>query len=223
MSKIVKKKIKFKIVPILIFIFIAVILYFGIKYLSDTKIKNIYILGNNLLSDQEIIELAGIENYPSFYKTLSKNIKNNIKKSPFIKSVTIKKKFFNVLEINIEEYTPLFIMNNELVLENGSKAPLKNIKVPISSKISDDDIYNKLVKAMMKVKSNIRGNISEIIYSPTEYDKTRFLFYMDDGNHIYINTGKIENINYYDEIYPTLNNKKGTLYLDSGNHFEVFK
>lgn len=223
MSKIVKKKIKFKIVPILIFIFIAVILYFGIKYLSDTKIKNIYILGNNLLSDQEIIELAGIENYPSFYKTLSKNIKNNIKKSPFIKSVTIKKKFFNVLEINIEEYTPLFIMNNELVLESGNKAPLKNIKVPISSKISDDDIYNKLVKAMMKVKSNIRGNISEIIYSPTEYDKTRFLFYMDDGNHIYINTGKIENINYYDEIYPTLNNKKGTLYLDSGNHFEVFK
>ena len=28
---------------------------------------------------------------------------------------------------------------------------------------------------------------------------------------------------YKQEIYPTLNNKKGTLYLDSGNHFELFK
>ena len=223
MSKRIKKKIKFKIIPILIFVLISVSLYYGIKYISDTKIKNIYVLGNNILSDQEIIELAGIENYPSFYKTLSKNMKKGIKKSPYIKSVTIKKKFFNVLEINIVEYVPLFIMDNELVLESGNKVSPKDIKVPIVGSITEEEVYNKLIKALMKVKENIRGNISEIVYSPTEYDKTRFLLYMDDGNHVYVNTGKIENLNYYDEIYPTLNNKKGTLYLDSGNHFEVFK
>lgn len=223
MSKKIKKKIKFKIVPILIFIIFGISSYFGIKYLSETKIKNIYIVGNNILSDQEIIELGGIEDYPSFYKTLSKNIKNNIKKSPYIKSVTIKKKFFNVLEINVKEYVPLFLINKELVLENGQKAPARNVKVPILNNTVKKEIYDKLIKAFLKVKANIRGNISEISYSPTEYDSTRFLLYMDDGNHIYINTGKIENLNFYDEIYPTLENKKGTLYLDSGNHFEVFK
>ena len=223
MSKIIKKKIKFKIIPIFIFILLSVSLYYGIKYLSDTKIKNIYILGNNLLSDQEIIELAGIENYPSFYKTLSKNMKKGIKKSPYVKSVSISKKFFNVLEINVVEYTPLFIMNNELILENEDKVPVKDIKVPILVSMVQDEPFSKLVKGFLKVKLNIRNNVSEIIYAPTAYDQTRFLLYMDDGNHVYVNTGKMENLNYYDEIYPTLNNKKGTLYLDSGNHFEVFK
>ena len=46
---------------------------------------------------------------------------------------------------------------------------------------------------------------------------------MDDGNHVYININKFEKLNYYSDIYPSLNNKKGTLYLDSGSHFEVFK
>ena len=63
---------------------------------------------------------------------------------------------------------------------------------------------------------------TEIIYSKSEYDNTRFLLYMDDGNHVYVNINKFSKLNYYNEIYTTLNNKKGTLYLDSGNHFEVF-
>ena len=223
MSKKIKKKIKFKFIPFFIFIFLCLGIYFGVRYISDTKIKNIYIYGNCLLKDQEIISLAQISDYPSFYKTSSRSIKNNIKKSPYIKDVKIEKKFFNVLKIHIKEYIPLFIMNNYIILDNFSKAPIIDIKLPIASNINDEEILKKFVLAFLKVKANIRGNISEIIYSPTEYDKTRFLFYMDDGNHIYINTGKIENINYYDEIYPTLNNKKGTLYLDSGNHFVVFK
>ena len=79
MAKKVKKKIKFKIVPILIFLICIVVLYFGLSYLADTKIKNIYVYGNNLLTDQEVIELAKVEDYPSFYKTLSRTIKKNIK------------------------------------------------------------------------------------------------------------------------------------------------
>ena len=95
MAKKVKKKIKFKIVPILIFLICLVVLYFGLSYLADTKIKNIYVYGNNLLTDQEVIELAKVEDYPSFYKTLSRTIKKNIKTNPIIKEVKIKKSFFN--------------------------------------------------------------------------------------------------------------------------------
>lgn len=94
MAKKVKKKIKFKIVPILIFLICLVVLYFGLSYLADTKIKNIYVYGNNLLTDQEVIELAKVEDYPSFYKTLSRTIKKNIKTNPIIKEVKIKKKLF---------------------------------------------------------------------------------------------------------------------------------
>ena len=90
------------------------------------------------------------------------------------------------------------------------------------SRESSEKLYNDFIKEMLKLKSSVRGQISEITYAKSEYDNSRFLLYMDDGNHVYVNIAKFSKLNYYDEIYPTLNNKKGTLYLDSGNHFEVF-
>lgn len=222
MPKKVKKKIRFKLIPIFVFLLSLVILYFAITYISDTKIRNIYVYNNNILSDQEIIDLAGISDYPSFYKTLSKSIKNSIKKNPIVKDVKVKKRLFNVLKIYIEEETPVFIQDNMIVLSSGAKVDLFACKIPILSGLNEGDIYKKLISSLSKIDKKALRQMSQIIYSPSEYDKTRFLIYMDDGNHVYININKLENINYYDEIYPTLNGKKGTLYLDSGNHFETF-
>ena len=178
--------------------------------------------GNNLLTDQEVIELAKVEDYPSFYKTLSRTIKKNIKTNPIIKEVKIKKSFFNVLNIYITEYKPLFIKGDKLILEGGISTDIVECKVPVLTNEVDSNVYNDFIKEMLKLKSSVRGQISEITYAKSEYDNSRFLLYMDDGNHVYVNIAKFSKLNYYDEIYPTLNNKKGTLYLDSGNHFEVF-
>ena len=49
------------------------------------------------------------------------------------------------------------------------------------------------------------------------------MLYMVDGNYVYITLTKFDSINYYNEIYPTLEGKKGILYLDSGNHFVEVK
>ena len=43
---------------------------------------------------------------------------------------------------------------------------------------------------------------------------------MNDGNYVYITLSKIENLNKYEEIYNSLEGKKGIIYLDSGNYFE---
>lgn len=222
MPKRVKKKIKFKLIPILIFFIVLIILYFGGSYLINTKIKNIYVIGNDILSDQEVIRLANIEDYPSFYKTFSYTLKKRIKKSELVKDVKIKKKFFNVLKIYIEEYTPVLIKDGKTVLENGVAIDKKVANLPTLSDLEDKGVYTKLIDKLSKLNATEKNQISEIIYTPSEYDNTRFLLYMNDGNHIYINISKLDNLNYYSEIYPTLNGKKGTLYLDSGNHFEPF-
>ena len=79
-------------------------------------------------------------------------------------------------------------------------------------------------------KDNI-SLISEIEYSPSMVndkiiDDKRFLFRMNDGNIVYINTINIEKFNNYLDIYEVIVNKnglvKGCLYLDSNsenNHF----
>ena len=223
MAKKVKKRIKFKLIPTFLLIVGVIILYFGISYLLDKKIKNIYIYNNNLLSDQEIIELAEIQDYPSFYKTLGFEIKKKLETNPLIKDIEIKKTFFNVLKIYVTEHSVILVKNNKLVLENAHEIDYIPTKVPVLNNMTDEEIYKNLLKELNELNKSELYRISEITYSPTEYDKTRFLLYMNDGNHVYINITRFDKLNYYNEIYPTLNNKKGTLYLDSGNHFEVFK
>ena len=223
MSKKVKKRIKIKIVPIFVFLLICALLYFIGTILYNTNIKNIFVINNNILSDQEIIELAGLENYPGFFKVSSKKIKENIKQNKIVKDVKVKRKFYNVLELYVEEYEPVFIKDNQTVLENKTKVNKVLYKLPVLSNLEENDIYDSLIKKIISIDKEARDDISQIIYTPTEYDKTRFLLYMDDGNHIYINIVKFTNLNFYRDIYPSLNNKKGTLYLDSGNHFEIFK
>lgn len=44
---------------------------------------------------------------------------------------------------------------------------------------------------------------------------------MNDGNEVYITLTKIKELNNYTKIKKQLGNKKGILYLDSGNYFEV--
>ena len=63
--------------------------------------------------------------------------------------------------------------------------------------------YSKLLKNLLKVKRSVRSNISEFYYDPNEFDKDRFLLYMDDGNSVYLTLTKFRMINYYNDVFTT--------------------
>ena len=84
-------------------------------------------------------------------------------------------------------------------------------------------ILNRFIKYYKRVDLSIREKISEIKYDPNEFDEDRFLLYMDDGNSVYITITKFERLNYYNDVLPQLDGKKGYLYLDSGNHFQIMQ
>ena len=67
----------------------------------------------------------------------------------------------------------------------------------------------------------LKQKISEIKYDPNTIDEDRFFLYMNDGNYVYITLTKIELLNKYNHAITKLEGKKGTLYLDSGNYFEI--
>lgn len=46
---------------------------------------------------------------------------------------------------------------------------------------------------------------------------------MNDGNYVYITTTRLDNINKYENVLLELEGKKGIIYLDSGNHFEILE
>lgn len=227
MAKVVKKK-KLKVIPFLLFVLIIAGIVFCVDVLLDTKIKNIIITGNEILTDQQIIELAGLTNYPSFYKTTNVNIEKKIRENSLIKSVKIKRSFYHVITIEIDEYKVLFKKESDgkWVLENKEEIATEQkltYCVPRLTNYVPNTKYDQFMKGMLQINDEVREKISEISYMPNEYDKDRFLLYMDDGNSVYLTLTKFKMINYYNDVLPQLGGKKGILYLDSGNHFQIME
>ena len=185
-------------------------------------VLNIYFKNNNILTDQEVIDASGLRNYPSFILTTNYSIKNKLLKNDLVKKVKVKKGLWGKVYIDIEEYKPLFIYEDKVILDNKNEVDL-DISLPILVNKVDDDILDKLISKYESINDEIKLMISEIKYDPNDIDKERFLFTMSDGNYVYITLYKLSSIDEYLKITSTLKDKKGILYLDSGNYFEVFK
>ena len=214
-------KRKFKFVKFLVVILILyIILFLGYK-LFTAKIKNIFILNNNYLTDQEVIDESGLRNYPSFLLTTKYKIKKNLLKNSLIKEAKIKKKLWGIIYIEISEYEPLFIYQDKVILDNGTKIDNNDYILPILINDVNEEILTKFINKYKDIDKEIKMQISEIEYLPNDIDKERFLFTMNDGNYVYITIYKTLAINEYNKILPNLEGKKGILYLDSANYFEI--
>lgn len=221
-----KKRVKRKFNPLKFLSFIAfiIICYFLTMYLLDIKTKNIIILNNNYYSDEKIIETAGIESYPKFLSLNTNKIKKKLLKLDLIENVTIKKKWNFVLELTIKEKKVLYLVRseNKYRLSDNKLYDIDDLlSVPTLINYVPESTEKKFVNAFKNIDNNIISMISEIEYSKTSYDSDRFLLYMNDGNMVYVTTTKLKSLNKYVDIVSKLENKKGILYLDSGNYFEI--
>lgn len=224
-TKMVKKR-KIRVLHFIIFVLILILLGLFIYIMVNSKTKNILIKNNHYLSDEEIITLAKIEDYPPFYLTTSHDIKKRLKKNPFIKEVSVKKRFYHVLTLDISENKPLFFYeaDKKVVLESEEEVEIESrepLRIPRVMNYIPNTKYKSLVKNIKKIDEDILGKISEMTYVPNEYDKDRFLLYMDDDNSVYLTLTKFKMINYYNKVLQQLEGKKGVLYLDNGNHFQI--
>lgn len=215
--KVKKRKLKFK--KLLLFIVVLTLFINSIYYLLTKKINNIYIINNNIVSDKEIIEQAGLKNYPSYLLNLSFILEKKIKNNPYIKEVEIKKKNFKVY-IYITEYKLIAIYDNKVLLENNTllENTYNNKELPI---IINEIDTEKFSKYFSKIEDNILLKISQIEYTPNEVDAERYLLYMNDGNSVYITLSKIEKLNKYNGIISQMEGKNGIIYLDSGDYIEL--
>ena len=218
-EKVVKK---FSFVKLVLVLLIMYIIGFLCYKVAISRITNIYIKNNNILTDQEVIDASGLRNYPSFILTTNYSIKNKLLKNDLVKKVKVKKGLWGKVYIDIEEYKPLFIYEDKVILDNKNEVDL-DISLPILVNKVDDDILDKLISKYESINDEIKLMISEIKYDTNDIDKERFLFTMSDGNYVYITLYKLSSIDEYLKITSTLKDKKGILYLDSGNYFEVFK
>ena len=222
MARKVKKKRKLKVRKLFTVIFIFTLILLGLAFLTDVKINNIIVKGNNLYSDWEIIKMAKLDDYPSSLKTLSRNIEKNLEKDNYINEVNVERPSLTKVVINVKENLPLFyyLPIDKTILTDKSETK-DNFPVPTVINYIPDKVYSKFLKAISSVDYDIIKRISEIKYDPNEVDEGRFFLTMNDGNRVYLTLNKFTKIDNYLDIIKEFDNKKGILYLDSGEYFEV--
>lgn len=231
-KKVAKKRIKLK--NLFIALLVIIVITGSIYLYLNSHIKNIYVIGNNYFHEQDIIEIAGIKDYPKYKNINKKKIKENLLKEELINDVKVSLSWNLKLTIEITENKVLCYSENDnkTILSDGTKIDNKYdyVGIPILTKIekqedieSFNEIYDRFIKSFNKVDSDVLNKISEINYARSDLDKDRFLLYMNDQIYVYITLTKIEVLNSYNEITKSLEGKKGILYLDSGNHFEIIE
>lgn len=227
-----KKKIRFKgLLVIFLFIYlIGTCLY----YLWSMPIKKIEIDGNNYLKDNYIINYLDIDD-ESIIKVSKKDIKNKLLELDLISNVKVKKNYFGTLYIELVEDKVLFYNwnNKKIILSSGKEISYNKdyLGIPTLINYVPEEVYEEFIEKLNTIDKENIALISEIEYSRSMVndkiiDDKRFLFRMNDGNVVYINTINIEKFNNYLDIYEVIVNKnglvKGCLYLDSNsenNHF----
>lgn len=216
------KKQRFNVVKFILVLLILYLIGFAIYKIIGMPIKHIRVFNNYYLSEQAILRESKLDDYPSFLLTRASSIKRKLKNNPYVKDIRIEKKWFCHLYLYIDEYKALFY-NRALakaVLENDTLVDIDR-SLPHLINFVPDNVYHEFINKMGEVDEAILLKISEIEYRPNNIDKERFLLTMNDGNYVYLTLYTFNKVNKYNEILPTLDNKKGILNLDSGNYFEI--
>lgn len=222
----VKKKKRLNIKRTLTFILLIYIVGYGIYYLLSRPIKHIEINGNNLVKDSEILRVANLKDYPSIMKYSNKTISNKIKEIDLVNDVKVKKWFGLKLIITIDENKVLFYYNDtsKIVLSNGNIILNKydDLKgIPVFLNTIDKNVYNKFISNYSKLNNNVIYEINSLEYYPqlsedgSVISNDRFKILMKDGNTVVVNSGSVDVLNKYNDIYASLGGKIGTINLDS--------
>lgn len=222
MARAKTKKRKLKMRNVFIFFIVVLIVLAIISLLSTIKIKSIVVKNNSFYSDWQIIKLAGLEEYPETFSNFSSTIEKRLTKNSFITEAKVSKKWFTTVTIEVKENLPLYyyVPNSKTVLSDKKEVD-ENFSVPTVINYIPDKIYNDFIAEMNNIDYSILTRMSEIKYDPNDVDEERFLITMNDGNYVYLTLDKYNKIDKYLEIIKKFDNKKGILYLDSGEYFKI--
>lgn len=124
------KKIKVLIISILVLIAIIAAMLSPLF-----NIKNIQVVGNTILSSEEIISLSGIKTEENMFKVMKLKTIDRIKENAYINEVAVHKKLPNTIEIQVKERKPSFMLeygNGYVYLSNqGYMLEISSIKKDI--------------------------------------------------------------------------------------------
>lgn len=212
------------------FILISIIVYLQ-SPLSD--IHTVDITGNSLISDEEMVNIADLEDSPNIWTISKSDIKEEIMDYPLMKSAEVEKKLPQTIKIDVQEYDVVgYVEEDEYffpVLENGEKlTELKEASMsgdaPLMLDFDEDEYLTKMTEELKELPQDIRKLISEIHWKPEDDNENKILLYMNDG---FLVDGSIHEFSEKMQVYPSIvaqlsDDEKGIIHIGVGAYFEEF-
>ena len=219
------------LVTVFLFV-IMILLYFQLPY-SD--IKKINIKGAQLKEDTFYIEQANLNIDDSLWGFKIPDVQQKIAQHEWVKSVEVRRKFLNEVEITVEEWQKVAYISKDgefyPMLDNGVVFNEPNAIVPIDApiflKFEDESLRKKLLKELAKLKPEVLSLISQINANPSEADPYSITLYMNDGYEVRADANTLaEKLNYYPSIVAQIENEeafeKGVVDIEVGSYYRPF-
>ena len=152
-----------------IIILIATIIFINYNFLfNDQKVREVVTIGNIEYSNQKILydklnQLIGQE----IYKINLRNLKKNLENDSWIKYAQISIQKPDILDIEIIEFQPVYIWNNDVYIDQegeiiiSKKMPIQDI-LKLSSNISDHKETYQIFIKIQTILSLINLNVLQV-------------------------------------------------------------
>jgi cell division septal protein FtsQ len=179
-------------------LFVLVIVLIGLYFVTDiSKVQTIDIIGNTRLSKEAITNISGVKEHENINLFVSTgNITDTIKKMPGIKEVKVTKDMSGHITITVTETSliafsqiaqEVYIIDEQgNVMKDASEAAKAQIQYCPEVFNMDEERLKEFAKQYSKIPTQVRNQVSDILYVPENADETRCQFNMDDGKILYL-------------------------------------
>ncbi|WP_442599412.1 cell division protein FtsQ/DivIB [Neobacillus sp. D3-1R] len=228
-----KKKANRRLILLLLLFFslIACISYFQSPL---SKVKNINISGQDLYTEEQIINESGLSKFQNIWNLDKKGIQKQIKELPEVKEAKVTIKFPNTVLIHVEEYKRIAYFAKETnyfpILENGrilkeQKLTQLPLDAPILKKFSEGKVLKEMIYSLQELPSEVVNSISEIHHTPNDTDLYHITLFMNDGFEVSATLRTFtEKMSHYPSILSQLDpNVKGVIDLEVGSYFKAYE
>ncbi|MCH7320839.1 FtsQ-type POTRA domain-containing protein [Solibacillus sp. MA9] len=234
MKKRRKRRTNFKFVALItvFLLIILVLLYFQLPY---SNIKKIDIKGAELREEAFYLQQSTLQIDDSLWGFKTSEVEQTIAENEWIKSVHVKRKFLNDVEITIDEWHKVAYISKDgefyPMLENGvifnEVNEITPIDAPIFLDFEDEALRKKLLTQLVKLKPEVLSLISQINSNSTEADPYAITLFMNDGYEVRADANTLgEKLNYYPSIIAQIEQQegfeKGIIDIEVGSYYRPF-
>ena len=220
---------KFTLLLVIFLLTLLGLLYFQSPY---SHVQKIVVKGANLTTNDEYIDLSGIQEGKSMWEIRTSNAEEILLKNDWLQDVSVKRTGLTSVTIEVSEWSKAAYVQTEdgfdIVLENGtvyqSSQKIAPLDAPVLSGFKNQKAMTRMVKELAKLKGEVLSMISQIESVPSKADPYKIRLFMNDGFEVRaVIPSFAEKMNYYPSIIAQIGeSEKGVIDIEVGSFFQTY-